>query len=191
MFWYLKVNNVTCMMYANQSIVEQQTHVGVRHFRLTLKTFNFFLSVNHALDICWSLSGGSPARDPPTHALHKVGDIVVCRNFMLDPRSSCVSSRTDVQRWRSCRVQPSNIILCEEWVDEITFQFLAYRSANSLSKEKIRSTVCLWFWVVHKNRWIAYRSVETSSNGVRIIRDGDRTARITYNCTLYCSFYHW
>jgi hypothetical protein len=71
--------------------------IGVRHLRLTLKTISFFLSVNHALDVCWSLIGDPPARDPPTHALHKIGDIVVSSNFMLDPRPSYASTRTDVQ----------------------------------------------------------------------------------------------
>ncbi len=126
MFWYLRVKLLhVCML------------TSLRYFRLIfkLKTYIFFLSINHALNVCWSLSGGSPARDPPTHALHEVGDINFCRNCVLDPRSSCVSSRTDVQGWRSCIVQPRNIIFCEERVDKITFPLLAYRSANSLPKE--------------------------------------------------------
>ena len=131
-------------MYAEQSIVVHQTHIGVRHLRFTPKTINFFLSVNHALDECWSLIGGPPARDPPTHALYKVDDIVLCRNFMLDPRSSCVSSRTDVPGWLSFIhgwlsfkvLGPSKIIFCVERVDKIAFHFLAYRSANSLPREQ-------------------------------------------------------
>jgi hypothetical protein len=148
-----------------------------RHFRLIfniVKTFTFFLSVNHALDVCWSLSEGSPARDPPIHALHEVGDIVFYRNFVLDHRSSCVSSRTDVQGWRSCFFHPRNIIFCEERVDKITFLFLAKET-----NEKYRLPLVVGLFIKigkllttvskHPVMVCALKVMETAQRGLRTI----------------------